>query len=213
MEPQRAMISFNCMPQPEQIPPLLLGESVMSLVNQLCSVPAKLVVSLALCVLVQRERGRAWPFPRSGHSTVILLYAQPSTKMSQSLSESKLSPRCTERNAKVSPNFCRHSKSPIIGSGSAATNLIYRLLFQIQQYFQHNYSSTRLNVQVLRKSLGILVSVSTSWFLCYCANCYLWRACLPTSGFTYSGNINLQKIPRCINQLNCYLWNDYIFFS
>lgn len=140
MEPKRVMMSFNCMPQPEQISALLLGEPLMSLVNQLCSVPAKLVMSLA--------EEKAWPFSISGHSTAILLYQQTSTKKSQSLSESKLNPRCTERNAKVSPNFCRHSTSPIIGSGSAATNLIYRLLFQIQQYFQHNYNSTKLSVQV-----------------------------------------------------------------
>lgn len=120
--------------------------SVNPSVNQFHSVPAKLVMSLALGALVQRKRpGPSQIWPQHCNPALSTNIYQKASK----LSESKLSPRCTERNAKVSPNFCRHSTSPIIGSGFAATNLIYRLLFQIQQYFQHNYSSTRLSVQVL----------------------------------------------------------------
>lgn len=59
------MIPFNSMPQPEQIPALVLGEPAMS--SELCSVPAKLVMSPALCALVQRKR----PGPSQDLATVL----------------------------------------------------------------------------------------------------------------------------------------------
>lgn len=82
MEPQRVMISFSSMLQPEQIPALLLGEPVMGSVNQLCSVPAKLVMSVVLCVLVQRKG----PGPSQDLATALqsCFYQPTSTKKSQS---------------------------------------------------------------------------------------------------------------------------------
>ena len=141
------------MPRLEHIPALLLGEPVLSSANPALQWPSKTSNEPCQCTRVYtsahqcRGEGLALPniWPQHRNPALSTNIHQKVSK----LSESKLRPRCTEVNAKVNPDFCRDSTSPIAGSGSAVTNLIIRLLFQIQQYFQHNYSSTRLSVQVL----------------------------------------------------------------
>lgn len=145
MDPQRLWLILTVWPD-LSIPLLCCWENLRWVrPTQPCSGPAKLLMSPASAH--QRRGGLTFPNIWPQHRN-LALSANILWKVSK-LYESKLRPRCTEANAKVSPDFCRDSISPTIGSGSATTNLIYRFLFQIQQYFQYNYRNMRLSVQVL----------------------------------------------------------------
>lgn len=107
-------------PRPEHVPALLLGKPVQS-----SNGPAL------------RWPGKTSSDPHQ-HISVLSRKAGPTQHLATALQPCFInkhppeslraitdhSPRCTEAEAKVSLLFCRHSTSPIAGSGAAATNLI-----------------------------------------------------------------------------------------